>query len=127
MAKVRPGGEKSLVEVPARAAPGEIDEPVENEQPGEKEVPAPPGSEIEIAGKRDPTRKSALRDLTIFGGETKHARGVKGMSQDRRFSDEAILRLAGRDREGGVVEIGRVADIERGMRVEDLQSAQQKK
>ena len=89
-------------------------------------MPAPPSREIEVAWDRDPTRKGALRDLPVLIGEAEHAGRVEGMAEDRRFSDEAVLRLAGRDRYGRMVEIGDIADVELRMGVEDLQPAHQK-
>ena len=44
----------------AHEAADEIDEPVEHEQPGEEEVPAPARREVVIAGQRPIHGKAAL-------------------------------------------------------------------
>src|SRR6266478_8677564 len=49
------------------------------------------------------------------------------MSDDRRFSDKAVFRQVCPDRNRWMVEIGALADIERRMGIEYLQSAHQEK
>src|SRR5258707_8543013 len=88
-------------------------------------MPAPTSCEILGLRDRDPAREGTRRDLTVLIREAEHACRVEGMPEDRRFSDEAVLCLAGHDRYGRMVKIGALADIERRMGVEDLQSAQQ--
>src|SRR5229473_6639957 len=88
-------------------------------------MPAPPGREILVARDSDPAREGTPRDLPVLARGAEHACRVEGMAEDHRFSDEAALRLVCPDRYGWMVEIGALADIERRMGVEDLQSAHQ--
>src|SRR6266566_9311734 len=88
-------------------------------------MPAPPSREIPEARNSDPAREGTRRDLPVLARDAEHAGRVEGMAEDQRFSDEAVLRQVCPDRHGWMVEIGALADIERRMGVEDLQSAHQ--
>src|SRR6266852_8260733 len=88
-------------------------------------MPAPPSREILVARDSDPAREGTRRDLPVLARGAEHACRVEGMAEDHRFSDDAALRLVCLDRHGWMVEIGALADIERRMGVEDLQSAHQ--
>ncbi len=88
-------------------------------------MPAPPGREILGARDSDPAREGTRRDLPVLARGAEHACRFEGMAEDHRFSDDAALRLVCQDRHGWMVEIGALADIERRMGVEDLQSAHQ--
>src|SRR5580704_11423948 len=112
--------------MPARQAPEEIDEAVDHEQPGEEEMPAPAGREILVARHGDPGRKAARRHPPVLDRGAEHARGVERMAEDAGLSDEASSLLARREGECRMREIGLLPDIERRMRVEDLQAAHQK-
>src|SRR4029079_13597800 len=50
-------------EMAAHQAVNEIEEPVDDEEPGEEEVPAPPGGEVAMAGQGHRPGKSS--DLVI--------------------------------------------------------------
>src|SRR5262245_32155041 len=58
--KVVARGRKIAAEMTAAQAPHEVSETVEQEQPSEKEVPAPPHGEVAIAGQRRPPGKAAV-------------------------------------------------------------------
>ena len=88
-------------------------------------MPAPPGREILVARDSDPAREGTPRDLPVLARDAEQARRVEGMAGDHRFSNEAVRGQVCPDRHGWMVEIGALADIERRMGVEDLQSAHQ--
>ena len=73
----------------------------------------------ELGKARDETCPPLVRDA-------EHPRRVEGMAENHCLSDEAGGRQMRLDRHSWMVEIGTLADIERRMGVEYLQSAHQK-
>jgi hypothetical protein len=90
-------------------------------------MPAPPSREILGARDSDPAREGTRRDLPLLARDAEHAHHIEGMADDRRFSDKAVFRQVCPDRNRWMVEIGALADIERRMGIENLQSAHQEK
>ena len=63
----------------------EIDEPVEHQNPGEEEMPAPPHRQILVRRQRRPGRKAALfKSAVIPTRGAEHASRVEGVPEDRR-------------------------------------------
>src|SRR3984893_2753910 len=88
-------------------------------------MPAPSGREILEARNSDPAREGTRRNLPVLARDAEQARRVEGMAGDHRFSNEAVRGQVCPVRHGWMVEIGALADIERRMGVEDLQSVHQ--
>ena len=107
---------------------GEIDEPVEHENPGEEEMPAPPHRQILISRQRRPGRKAALFQLPVVAARrAKEAGRIEWAAEDRRHAGSriAIVVLARRQRKERMVEIRRRAPGQRRIRIEDLHAAHQ--
>src|SRR5262249_36956431 len=62
-AQLRPARDEVAPDMAAEEARDEIDEAVDDEEPGEEEMPAPAGREILIAGDRHGAREGAAREL----------------------------------------------------------------
>ena len=106
-------------------ATSKISEAIQHQEPSEKEVPTPPGREVLVARDGDPAWKGARRDLPGFPGGAEHACRVEGLAEHHHLTDKSVLGLARPNRQRWAVEIGAIANIERRMRIEDLQPAHQ--
>src|SRR4029434_10515036 len=114
------------LKVAARETVDEVDQPIDDEQPGEEEVPAPPFREILRARQRDPIRKRAPGEKSVDIGE--HAENAGGLPHgvadlgpaDRR-TFELLLGVDLKNRR--VALVSRVAPVEARMGVEDLEPA----
>src|ERR1700722_20340710 len=87
----------------------EIEEPIENQDPGEEKMPAPPHRQILGGWERRPGGKAALFKFAVVAPRcAEHAGRVEGMSEDRRETRGRIPIIVAprREREEGPLEIG---------------------
>src|SRR6266481_5186966 len=83
--------------VPAHEAVDQIDQCIENQQPGEEEVPAPACGEVPISRQRQPGWKCVL--LLVRGTrQTEDTRGVEGVPEDSGNANQARVFLRCPDR-----------------------------
>jgi hypothetical protein len=81
ISKTRP----KVANMAAQDQVGEIDEPIEHQNPGEEKMPAPTHRQILIRGQRRPGGKAAFLKFAVVPARgAEHARRVEGMSEDRR-------------------------------------------
>ena len=116
--------DQSKPELTGCNAVGEIDEPVEHEDPGEQKVPLTPGREVLRRGQRQPGRKRPGRCLALERRDAEHAGRVEAAAGN--CGDAALRIIVGRvDRQQWLVEGGDFAPVERWVSVENLQPAHQ--
>src|SRR5262249_23782647 len=110
----------------AAKAPKDISEAVEQEEPGEEEMPAPAGGEVAMPGQGDGPGKASLIDVTLgIRSGAKHAVGVENVAEDAGDAFDVIAVLRSAHGENGIVEGRFRPEIERRMSVEDLETAHQ--
>ena len=110
----------------ASEAPEKISESVQQEEPGEKEVPAAPHGEVAVTGKRRPPRNAALLVSALgITAEPEQARGIEVPAEQRSNAVNLLVMRHWPHGEDRLVEIRFLAEIKRGVGVEDLQAAHQ--
>src|SRR5215468_6577701 len=110
----------------APKAPKDISEAVEQEEPGEEEMPAPAGGEVAMPGQGDGPGKASLIDVTLgIPSDAEHAVGVENVAEDAGDAFDVIAVLRSAHGENGIVEGRFRPEIERRMSVEDLETAHQ--
>src|SRR5262245_3755879 len=115
-----------LPEMAAYQAVDQIDEPVDNEEPGEEEVPAPPGGEVAVAGQGHRPGKASNLVIAIGRiGEAEQIGGVDVPAGDGGHAHDLLAMLHRPHGHHRIVEIRFSSEIELWMSVEDLQSAHQ--
>ena len=122
----RPRRQQVAPDVAAEEAGDEVDRAVDDEEPGEEEMPAPAGGEILVARQRQPGREAARLRLAVgAGGQAEEAGGVEGRRRRSCVSPigSPSAPMARGHAQHRVGEVGRLAEIERRMGVEDLQPA----
>src|SRR5208282_2914207 len=100
----------------------DINEPVQHEDPGEEEVPAPAHRQILLGRKRRPGGKAALLQVAVLVARGAQEAGrFERMPEYRRHAGSriAIVVLAGREREERLVEIGLLPPGQRRIGVEN--------
>lgn len=111
-------------EMPAGETISEIDEAVDDEQPGNEEMPAPARCQILIARQGQPVRKTAHCSLAVDIRNPENARRIKAQSAQVRHALQRITFLFRLHRNEGRIVVGAIlAPIERRMGVEYLQAA----
>src|ERR1700730_6870582 len=110
--------------VPAHEAVDQIDQCIENQQPGEEEVPAPACGEVLISRQGQPKRKRV--PLFVCGTrQAQETRGIERVPQNVRNADLASLLLFSPNRRNWLREVGRLHQKERRMNLENLPPAEQ--
>src|SRR5262249_47927114 len=91
----------------AAKAPKDISEAVEQEEPGEEEMPSAPHGEVAVTGQCHGPRKASLIDVALgvcSGAE--HAVGIENVAEDRGDAFDVVAVLHGVHGEDGIVEAG---------------------
>ena len=98
-----------------------------DQQPGEEEMDDPAGGEVVVRRDRRPARKRHIARLRRGTGHAEHAACVELRAEQFGVAARAGFGVLGADLQHVVVEAEArlVADIERRMRVEDLQPREQ--
>src|SRR5215471_9986236 len=114
--------------MPRDEAVDEICEPVQDKQPGEKEMPAPALGKRLVARQRQPIRECASRQIAVrIGEDAENARGVDFGAADLHPADgrsfEALFGVNREDRR--IAFVAGIAPIETRVRIEDLETAHQ--
>ena len=107
----------------------EINEPVEHENPREEEVPATPHRKVLIGRQSRPGWKAVLFQFAVSASRGAEDTGrIEWVAEDRRHAPRriAVVVLARRQREEGMLETGCRTPGQRGVGIEDLQPAHQK-
>src|SRR5690242_2695757 len=102
-------------------------EAVDQEYPREKEMPRAGHREPLVARYGQPRRKALRVHPRIVGRKSEHTGRDELVPEEARVADRLALRILARaDLEpGGPSAVRRIADVQRGMRVEYLQAAHQ--
>src|SRR5215208_3593956 len=90
-------------EVPAQEAMAEVSQTVENEQPGEEEVPPSSCIQVGVTWNREPRRECPLDPLTIEVGGAQHSRGRDRERTDASDAFEVIAVFDSTDHHDGNV------------------------
>ena len=115
-------------EVAAEETAEKPDEEGGGKQPGKEEMDHPSGRQILIGGQRRPGGKAAIGRIVIRPAHAEKTRCREIAAKDRGKTIDRAVRIPHRPHgQDPVVEFeaGLVADVERGMSIEDLQSAQE--
>ena len=119
-------GREVAPEMPAHEAIDEIGDPVDDEEPGEEEVPAAPRGEIAMAGQRHrPGKASDLIVAVRHVGDAEYSGRVDAPAGDGRHANHLFAMLHRPHGHHRIVEAGFRSEIEGRVGIEDLQPAHQ--
>src|SRR5262249_55642216 len=124
-AELLPARQEVTPDVAIREARDQVDEAIDHEDPGEEEKPTASGGEVLVARDGHPAREGAHLRLA-FGaiGEPEDAGGGERHAEDGGDAlGLAVLADYGPHLQDRIIEIRLLADVERRVRVEDLQPA----
>jgi hypothetical protein len=106
--------EEKLAHVTVQKIKDAVENSIEDEQPGKKEMPPSAAGQPEVTGDRDPAGKSARERAGIGVLKTKHARGIDAIAEQLGITANLAVFVRCRNRKKSFFRFSFISPMERG-------------